>query len=134
MTDLKLTIRGLRARPVNVPLQLPLLTAGGPAIYCAQARVHAMPCCKTSTPCNVGMKASACCTLDPTPASPGKTTGAEVRSAASSLEKRHAAEALETPAPAARRGGPLARADRLWYLPAHDGSAPLYLRNASILR
>jgi hypothetical protein len=112
---------------------LALLAAGGPALYCVQAAAHAMPCCKTSTPCDLGMNAGACCTLDPAPGSPEKTAAAGVRSAASGPDRRPPAAALETAAPA---GGPLApaRADRLWYPPAHDGSPPLFLRNASIRR
>lgn len=118
---------------LSVVAALALLTAGGPALYCAQAAAHAMPCCKTSTPCDLGMKAGPFCTLDPAPGSPEKTAAAGIRSAASGPDKRPPAAALETAAPA---GGllALARADRLWYPPAHDGSPPLFLRNASILR
>lgn len=112
---------------------LALFTAGGPALYCARASAHAMPCCKTSTRCDLGMKAAACCTVDPAPGSSEKTAGALTRSAAPGPEKRLQAQALETTSTAS---GPiaLARADRLWYPPSRDGSVPLFLRNASILR
>lgn len=110
---------------------LALLMVGGPALYCAQASAHAMPCCKTSTPCDLGMKAGACCTVDPAPGSSEKTAGAGIRTAGPGPEKR--LQAMETTSPA---GGPiaLARADRLGYPPARDASIPLFLRNASILR
>jgi len=124
-------MRGLH-RILSAVAVLALFTAGGPALYCAQASAHAMPCCKTSTRCDLGMKAAACCTIDPVPGSPEKTAGAGIRTAGPGPEKRLQAQALETPSTAS---GPiaLARADRLWYPPSRDGSVPLFLRNASIL-
>ena len=125
-------MRGLR-RILSGVAVLALFTAGGPALYCAQASAHAMPCCKTSTRCDLGMKAAACCTVDPAPGSPEKTAAAGIRTGAPGPEKRSQAATLGTSAPA---DGPiaLALADRLWYPPARDGSVPLYLRNVSILR
>ncbi|MBI1949787.1 MAG: hypothetical protein HYS34_00290 [Acidobacteria bacterium] len=125
-------MRGLHGVLSRVAV-LALFTAGGPALYCAQASARAMPCCKTSTRCDLGMKAAACCTVDPAPGFPERTAGAGIRTAGPGPEKRSQAATLGTPAPA---GGPiaLALADHLRYPPPRDGSVPLYLRNASILR
>src|SRR5688572_18015983 len=69
-----------------------LLTAGGPALYCAQASNHAMPCCKTSARCDLGMKAAACCTVEPASSSPEKGAGSDTRSDPTVPAKRlHAA-------------------------------------------
>jgi len=35
-----------------------------------------MPCCKTPARCDLGMKAAACCTVDPASGIPGKIAGA----------------------------------------------------------
>ena len=113
---------------------LALLVAGGPALYCAQPGAAAMPCCKPSTHCDLGMKANACCVLDPTPASPERTADAQVPSTGfHSLQRLQPATAGGA-APAVSGPVALLRAERLGYPPAHDASTPLFLRNASILR
>ena len=110
-----------------------LLAAGGPALYCSQATAHAMPCCKTSSHCDPGMKAAACCTVEPASTSPGKTIAGQTTSDSSLSGKRPLAAAQESEASgvAVRH---VARDGRLWYPPPHDGSPALFLRNASILR
>lgn len=112
---------------------LALLAAGGPALYCSQAAAHTMPCCKTPVRCDLGMKAAACCTVEPASDSPGKTIAGQITSGSSLTGKRaHAA------ASGSEASGDVIRPDasdgRLWYPPPHDGSPALYIRNASILR
>lgn len=112
---------------------LALLSAGGPALYCAQATAHSMPCCKTSARCDLGMKAASCCTVEPGSASPEKSTAGQTMSGSTLSGKRPHAAAPESEA----SGGAVrvvARDGRLWYPPPHDGSPALHLRNASILR
>lgn len=110
-----------------------LLGAGGPALYCGQATTHAMPCCKTSARCDLGMKAAACCTVEPASASPEKTIAGQTPSGSSLSGKRPLAAVPEGGA-SGEAFRPVARDGRLWYPPPRDGSPDLYLRNASILR
>lgn len=110
-----------------------LLTAGGPALYCSQAAAHTMPCCKTSPHCDLGMKAAACCTVEPASASPGKTISGQATSGSSLSGKRPLASVPESEASGVAVR-PVSRDGRLWYPPPHDGSPALFLRNASILR
>lgn len=109
-----------------------LLGAGSPALYCSQATARTMPCCKTAAHCDLGMKAAACCTVEPASASPGKTIAGQTASGSSLSGKRPLAAAPESEASG---GGvrPVARDGRLWYPPPHDGSPAIYLRNTSIL-
>jgi len=111
---------------------LAFVTAGGPALYCAQARTHAMPCCKTSARCDLGMKAAPCCAVDPTSGLPGTiaVTGAD----ASRIGSEKAPHSLcATPAGAGADSILPAHAARLWHPPASQGSVPIYLRHLSIL-
>jgi hypothetical protein len=109
-----------------------LLAAGGPALYCAQAAVHVMPCCRTKARCDLGMKAIACCPVDPASGMPGKIAGAGSGSAAPGPEKGSPAA---FPAPATAAMGSIGPADAasLWYPPARHGSVPIYLRHLAIL-
>lgn len=109
-----------------------LLSAGGPALYCAQAAAHTMPCCKTPARCDLGMKAAACCTVDPASGIPGKIAGAGSGSATPGPEKGPHTS-CPAPATAAMESFGPADAARLWYPPARDGSVPIYLRHLSIL-
>ncbi|HEV8702281.1 MAG TPA: hypothetical protein VGV60_13490 [Candidatus Polarisedimenticolia bacterium] len=121
-----------RSRILSLVTAVALLVAGGPALYCAQASMHSMPCCKTSARCDLGMKAAACCTVEPSSGFPERTAGLGTGFAAPGQEKRpHAARSLaEAPAvdPVAAKGPA-----RLWYPPAHVETVPAYLRHASIL-
>ena len=128
-------IDGMRilGRILSLVTAVALRAAGGPALYCAQASMHSMPCCRTSARCDLGMKAAACCTVEPSSAFPGKTIAGQTTSGSSLSGKRPLAAAPESEA-SAGAVRPVARDGRLWYPPPHDGSPALYLRNASILR
>jgi hypothetical protein len=119
-------------RILSLVTAVALFAAGGPALYCAQASAHSMPCCKTSARCDLGMKAAACCTVEPSSGSPERAAGLGTGFAARSPEKRpHAACFLQEDSavdPVALEGPA-----RLWYPPAHVESVPVYLRHVSIL-
>lgn len=118
---------------VSAAAVLALVTAPGPALYCSQAKVHSMPCCKTSARCDLGMKAVSCCAVDPASGTPEQSAGSEARQGCAIARKLpHAASSqIVSPAMAilAAPGDGL-----LWHPPRHDGSPALYLRNNSILR
>ena len=127
---MRTTIRLLAALTVAA-LMSPLV----PTLVCASAGTPAMPCCRTDAPCDLQLQSSRCCTVQRGTATPqAGTAGVESAShlrgtarptEAATLESGHPENA---PAPAHHDG------QRLWYPPAHDRSASLYLRNASILR
>jgi hypothetical protein len=111
-----------------------LLLPWAPPILCARAGAAAMPCCKTQAPCDFQVKTNGCCSLERGPVAPAGTAGIQANSLGSSLVRQpqlatvdHAT--LENAGVLTPLGG-----DRLWYPPAHDRSASLFLRNASILR
>ena len=109
-----------------------LLATGGPALYCAQAAVHVMPCCKTTARCDLGMKAAPCCSVDPASGIPGKFAGAGPGAATPGPEKGSPAACPAQATVAMDSIGP-ADAARLWHPPARHGSVPIYLRHLAIL-
>jgi len=93
-----------------------------------------MPCCKTQVPCDLQMKTNRCCTVERAPEAPGAATGVPPPQSGSWQAQR--LQPFHADLLAADIGArfDLSRADRSWLLPEHDRSAPLFLRNVSILR
>jgi len=80
------------------------------------------------------MGANSCCSVERAPATPGGPPGIPASQAGSGQAKRAQPVHDERLAADLASGFDQARADRLWYPPAHDRSAPVFLRNVSILR
>jgi len=77
------------------------------------------------------MKANGCCSVERAPAAPGGSPGTPAPPAGSGQAQLVHDDRL---AADLSSGFNQARAERLWYPPAHDRSAPVFLRNVSILR
>jgi len=80
------------------------------------------------------MKTNGCCSVERAPAAPGGPPGTPAPQAGSGQAKRAQPVHDERLAADLASSFDQARADRLWYPPAHDRSAPVFLRNVSILR
>jgi hypothetical protein len=129
-------IHGMRmaARFATILTVVALVSPWVPALLCARPGAETMPCCKTQAPCHFQMTARGCCSIERAPATPGGAAG--------TLPPPSGSEQIQRPRPAhvdLLDGDLVARfvftrVNRLWYPPAHDDSAPLFLRNVSILR
>jgi hypothetical protein len=127
-------IEGMRAMARCLVILTVLAIVGPfvPALACGQADSGSMPCCKASVPCDLGIGAGSCCRITSAPPSsiPAGMT----------MQPANPGRILPAHGPASTSGDatPYAlvslRFDRLWLPSAHDDSAPLFLRNASILR
>ena len=111
-----------------------LLSPWVPSVLCARPGKAAMPCCKTQAPCRSQMGANGCCSVERAPAAPGGSPGTPAPPAASGQAKRAQPVHADRLAADLSSGFDQARTERLWYPPAHDRSAPVFLRNVSILR
>jgi len=92
-----------------------------------------MPCCKSSKHCAFGMGGNGCCRLAPAPATPAPIIGQVAPAAMSSPQQRPHPQTIGSVASQAPRLAAPTFVDRLWYPRSRNDSAPLFLRNVSIL-
>jgi hypothetical protein len=111
------------------------LVVGFVAPFCSPvAASAAMPCCKTSKQCDLGMKAAGCCRLDPVPSA---ASGVALQAPAPKSHSKHGpvpgavSEAIQ---PGTTASVALLRMCRHSTPAIHGSAPPIYLLNASILR
>ncbi len=114
-------------------LALLTVVASGLASFCPPPEKAGMPCCDRRARCAFGIGASSCCTASPStpfgpwPAVQARSLPPAARTAGQAVLGAYDPEnALSRPV-ARRVAG-------TWHPPGRDGSVPLFILNASILR
>ena len=110
-----------------------LLVGGEAAVYCTAPGCATMPCCSRSSHCDFNLRAGSCCGLDQAPVTPDPAAGQVAPVAMSRLLQRPHPGTIDLSTPRPIRPTVHGFGESPGHPPPHDHSAPLFLRNVSIL-